>query len=118
MEVTQYRLEEMTLVIIHGPLDSNTDAVISEIILNIPPQETIHLWVDCSDINEIIRLNKSLSGFLNYLLERRQEGVQILLYGVNRHTAHILSLLKLNGIFRQAATLDEAYLQLGPSITA
>ncbi|WP_147294236.1 STAS domain-containing protein [Pontibacter diazotrophicus] len=117
MKITHKKYDGHSLIIVQGIVDKSTDSAINEIILNTPAQEKSLLWIDCSDIKQIIRVNKSLSDFINYLLHLKNEGVQVLLYGLDNNTKRMLKLLKLDKSFGQAATLDDAYLTLSHTLT-
>lgn len=116
MEITHKQYDGLRLIIIHGTINRNADAALNEIILNTPATEECHLWIDCSNIKEIIRVNFSLSDFLNYLLQLRNQGLHILLYGADDTIKRMLRLLKLDKTFKLVATLDDAYLTLSQSL--
>jgi anti-anti-sigma regulatory factor len=112
MKITHNKYDGHSLIIIEGTLNKNVDAAINEIILNTPKTEKSHLWIDCSNLKEIIRINYGFSDFINYLLQLKSQGNQIVLFGLKASTRKILELLKLNDTFKQVDTLDDAYLTL------
>jgi len=116
MEITHKKYEGLNLIIVQGTLNKYADAGINEILLNTPATDELHLWVDCSDIKQIIQVNTSFSDFINYLLQLKHQGVQILLFGLNNNTRKMLALLKLDQFFGQAPTLDDAYLTLSQKL--
>jgi len=118
MKIYTQAYNDLSLTIAEGTLNREAFADIRHTIEKLPPHAVKHVWLDCAGLQQIILSNSSFSCFINELLALRAQQVQILLFGLDNTTCRLLKLLKLDSLFQQTATLDQAYLSLHRKLVA
>jgi anti-anti-sigma regulatory factor len=110
MEITNQSYIGLQVIIVEGLIKLEAFALIKDALNNVSEGKSKQLWIDCSHLQKIGLSNTSISTFIGKLLELRQEGTEITLFGMSPFTERLLKLLKLETVFRQVPTLAHAYL--------
>ncbi|MBF9254459.1 hypothetical protein I2I11_14235 [Pontibacter sp. 172403-2] len=118
MKIYTQLYNDVSLTIAEGITNKKAFSSIKDALDGVPEHSRKLLWLDCSGLQQIIHSNTSFSCFINELLALRAQQVQILLFGLDNTTCRLLKLLKLDSLFQQARTLDEAYMLLHRNLVA
>lgn len=101
------KIGQKTIVLLQENLDATDVRLTRQLQHHRQPYQEVHIWVDCSALACLKSLG--FCYFINQLLLLKAQDAHIMLLNLSKHDQHLLSLLKLDGLFTLVPNFEEAY---------
>ena len=113
MDITVQTYTGLTVVIAQGALSEGTFLELDERVKDASPSDAKQVWLECKYLHQVALTQMCFSTFISKILALHKEGVQIVLFGLSGSMQRMLRLLRLDSLFLQVPTLEDAYLLVG-----